>query len=73
MDFNRAERTCYRTNIPNASSGYQNGAFSYIVVPAIKMELFRTSTIVMPRLDSTLELCRAFPIVITYESPINLV
>ena len=32
IDFNRAEPTCYRTNFPYASSGWQNGAFLYIVL-----------------------------------------
>ena len=32
FDFNRAEPTCHRTNFPYASSGYQNGAFWYIVL-----------------------------------------
>ena len=32
MDFNRAETKCYRTNFPNASSGYHNAVFSYIIL-----------------------------------------
>ena len=32
IDFNRAEPTCYRTNFPYASFGWQNGAFWYIVL-----------------------------------------
>ena len=55
MDFNRAEPTCYMANFPYASSGYQNGAFSYILNT-------RNAPYLHLRLDSILELCHAFPI-----------
>ena len=44
MDFNINEPTCYSSSFPYASSGYQNTAFSYIVIS--------TTPYIHPRIDS---------------------
>ena len=41
MDFDKAEPTCYRTNVPYASSGLQNEAFAYIVLRVLRLTCTR--------------------------------